>query len=541
MPYDEIKFSSLLVQAVTAKISGDFFLADSLLKSCIKINPNEAVSYFELSGVLLESGNDYDAIKMALKAVEIDPNKEWYLTNLAVIYQNIKNFKSASICFEKLSKKYPDKIEYLFSLAECYMQNKNYKKAIKNFNKIESLSGVSQDLSLQKHQIFVYLRKRKKAIYELEKLVKKQPKDIRNYGLLGEYYHSIGKKNEAFKVFEKMMEIDSTNGLVRLSLFQYYYRLDQHKNAVNELMSVMGSYEVEENIKLEILLQISYEKNSLFTISELEILLKKFLMLHKQNSEAYLLYSDIKFLQNKNDSAVTYLRKSVSINPFPFEVWSQLLTSELASKNYSKTIEDAKKAIIHHPNQPLSYIVLGVAQYSIEKYELALENLQNGLSLVIDDSLLLSDFQHHIGNVYYKLGEIKNSFIYFDKSLKNNPENPILLNNYSYYLSEQETNLNLAEMLILKALDFFPNNPTFLDTYGWVLFKKEDYVNAEIWMNKAINKSSDENGTLLEHYGDVLFKLGKKEEAIIFWKKAQKIEGVSEKIEIKINEEKYIK
>ena len=99
----------------------------------------------------------------------------------------------------------------------------------------------------------------------------------------------------------------------------------------------------------------------------------------------------------------------------------------------------------------------------------------------------------------------------------------------------------MAEKLILKALEYFPNNSTFLDTYGWVLFKKEDFLKAEIYINKAINKSLEDNGALLEHYGDVLFKLGKKEEAIILWKKAQKMKGVSKKIETKINEKKYIK
>ena len=127
------------------------------------------------------------------------------------------------------------------------------------------------------------------------------------------------------------------------------------------------------------------------------------------------------------------------------------------------------------------------------------------------------------------------------KAVNNNPNNPVLLNNYSYYLSEQGKDLDLAEQLILKALKYYPDNATFLDTYGWVLFIKEDYNKAEIWINKAINNSSEENGAILEHYGDVLFHLEKKEEAFIFWEKAKKMDGVSDKIQTKINEKKFIK
>ena len=539
--FDEAKFSSILIQAISAKISGDFYNADSLLKVCLSLNPKSAVSYFELSSISWDQGQKNLAIEQAQKAVELAPKNEWYLANLAVFYRKIKNYQSAGICFEKLFEKHPERISYLFSLAECQMDNKSYKKALKTFNKIELINGVNQELSIQKHQILVYLKKQKKALEELKKLIEYQPEDIRNYGVLGEYYQTIGKNEEAYKVFQKMMVMDSSNGLVRLSLFQYYYRSQQHDLAVKELLAVMNSHEIKEEVKLEILLQISYEKNSSFKISELELFLKKILEFHKQNSDAFLLSADIKFLQKKNDSAAIYLRKSLAINPVPFEVWSQLMTTELAENNYLSVIKDAENAITNHPNQPLSYIILGVAQASIKNYSDALQNLKTGVALVVDDSLLISDFEHHIGDAYYQLEDFENSFFHLNKAINYNPNNPVLLNNYSYYLSEQKKDLALAEKLILKALKFYPNNPTFLDTYGWVLFTKKDYANAEIWLNKAVNNSTEENGVILEHYGDVLFLLDKKEEAIIFWEKAQKLEGVSDKIQSKINEKKFIK
>ena len=46
--FDEAKFSSILIQGISAKISGDFFTADSLFKACIKLNPKSGVCYFEL-------------------------------------------------------------------------------------------------------------------------------------------------------------------------------------------------------------------------------------------------------------------------------------------------------------------------------------------------------------------------------------------------------------------------------------------------------------------------------------------------------------
>ena len=59
--------------------------------------------------------------------------------------------------------------------------------------------------------------------------------------------------------------------------------------------------------------------------------------------------------------------------------------------------------------------------------------------------------------MYYKNKNIKSSFKYFEESIKLNPENYILLNNYSYYLSLEKTNFQRAEELILKVIAKFPN------------------------------------------------------------------------------------
>ena len=50
----------------------------------------------------------------------------------------------------------------------------------------------------------------------------------------------------------------------------------------------------------------------------------------------------------------------------------------------------------------------------------------------------------------------------------------------------------------------------------------------------------DKSGTVVEHYGDILFKLGKKGEAVNYWKKAKELGTDSSTLEQKIAQEKYI-
>lgn len=58
-------------------------------------------------------------------------------------------------------------------------------------------------------------------------------------------------------------------------------------------------------------------------------------------------------------------------------------------------------------------------------------------------------------------------------------------------------------------------------------------------MDQAFKFEVEPSGVMLEHYGDILYHLGKKSEAISYWKKAESTPEASEKLPQKIREGKY--
>ena len=160
--------------------------------------------------------------------------------------------------------------------------------------------------------------------------------------------------------------------------------------------------------------------------------------------------------------------------------------------------------------------------------------------MVIEDEILESDFLYELGNIYYNQNDINESFNYFEKAIDLNPNNYILLNNYSYYLSLTKTKLHRAEELILKVLSKFPNIATYNDTYGWVLFLQKKYALAERAIFKAVMYSNEESGEILEHYGDVFYHLDNKDGALLFWNKSKKTGDYSMKLIQIISENKFI-
>ena len=537
---DDRSFIKCLIEATGSKVSGDLYSADSLYKKCLELNPKSGVVNFELSGIYLNLNQPKKALEYANIAVAISPDNEWYLANLALMYKENENHKKSAAVFSKLIEIKPEKTPYLFSFTEELLNDSKYKKALKALDKIEEKIGISDDLSIQKHQIYIYLKDKKNATRELEKLVAFNPENIRGLGLLAEYYQNINKTSESKSILDKMMLIDSSNGLVRLSLFQYFYKNRESLKAYNELINVMNSLEVENNLKKQMLLQISYDDKSPYNIDQICELAESFLKADFKNSEVLLLLGNLKMHQRKEDTACFYIRESLKINPLPFEAWTQLISSTLSRKKLGVTVRDSKNALESHPNQPFLYLALGIALNQEKNFDSAVEFLKKGKTLVFNDSFLESDFTQQIGDAYYGLKKFKIAFDYYEMSLALNPENINLLNNYSYYLALEKVNLERAKELILKVIEKFPNNSTYIDTYGWVMFQRGEYEEAEKILFKAVISSSEKSGEILEHYGDVLFKLGMKKKAVTFWEKAEVNGEYSKELIQKINENKFI-
>ena len=538
--FDEREFTKYLIQATGAKISGDIYAADSIYKKCLLLNPESGVVNFELSGLYIRLDQPQKALEYANKAVILSPENEWYLANLAVLYKKINDHKKSAESFSKLVISKPEKISYLFSLTEELLNNNSYKKAIKVLDDIEKKIGIKEEISIQKHQIYLFLKNKKKAVIELENLISNEPESVSRLGLLAEYYENAKKSELAKAILNKMLSIDSSNGLVRLSLFQHYYKNKEYKKGYEELLLVMNSNSIEINLKKQILMQISYDKSSPYNISEVCNLAQSFLSIDSKNSDVLLLMGDFKMLLREEDTACYYIRESLKINPSPFNAWSKLITSTLSRNKFDITINDAKMAIESHPNQPFPSLALGIALNRKKEYTKALKELLKGKDLVFDDNFLESNFLQEIGNSYYGKEKFKISFNYYEMSIALDSNNFILLNNYSYYLALRKTNLERAEELMLKVIAKFPNNSTYLDTYGWVMFQLGAYSESEKFLFKAIINSDGQSGEILEHYGDVLYKLKKIDEANVFWNKSKKTGNYSKKLIQKISENKFI-
>jgi Tfp pilus assembly protein PilF len=135
---------------------------------------------------------------------------------------------------------------------------------------------------------------------------------------------------------------------------------------------------------------------------------------------------------------------------------------------------------------------------------------------------------------YYRLEDYPTSDSLFESLIKEDPENDMVLNNYSYYLAERGVKLLQAREWSGKTIKRNPENATFLDTYAWILYKLEKYEEAEKYIMNAIEKGGENDPEVNEHAGDIQRELESFEIARSYYQKAIILGGDKDILEKKI-------
>lgn len=144
--------------------------------------------------------------------------------------------------------------------------------------------------------------------------------------------------------------------------------------------------------------------------------------------------------------------------------------------------------------------------------------------MVVDNPILQAQFWSSLGDAYNEAKRFSDSDKAYDKALALEPDNAGTLNNFAYYLSVRNEQLEKAERMSKRSLEITPAAATYMDTYAWVLFRAGKFPEARVWIEKAL-ASGEPDGVVVEHYGDILFELGDADGALEQWRKAKTLGG----------------
>ena len=535
------EFEYLFIEGLKQKKLGNLTNAVSIFSRCLEIDPNSAVSMFEMANIHFANKDLTSAALLLEKATSIDQANSWYKLLLAQVYQQRRQYEEAAALYNELCKKEPENLEYLYSKAVLLGMAEKYPESIDAYNELEAKLGLVDQIAVAKQQAYLSMGKPEKAFNEINRLIASDPDEPQYYGLLAELYQTTGDRDNALKNYLKILEIDPDNGFVHFSLAGFYQEDNNFEKAFEHIKLAFGNEDLDIDTKMQYyLMQTADPTNSDWTDEQIMELLDILHKVYPDENRIYPIYAEHLIKQNKLEEAREALRQYLETDKSSFEIWWQFLLISNDLLDFERLYTDSKEAIGFFPNHAAIYALNAVAALQLDKYQEALGVLEEGEAYVLDNRSLKIQFEIYKAEANYKLNRVEQAFNAFEEVIKLDPDNFMAMNNYAYYLSVRGESLEKAERLSNRVVQANPNNPTYLDTHAWVLFKRKNYSLAKFYIETALENGGDQNGVLLEHYGDILFMLDEKDKAMENWRKAKDLGEGSEALDQKIRESRYI-
>ena len=525
-------------KGLAEKYNENFDMAIAYFEEALKAFPEDHASMYELSALYSRKGLPEKGFEMIKAAVELDSTNKWYKIRLADFYSQNNDYDAFVNIYDDLLKDEPNNLDYLEVYIDALLHLERYEQVTEKLDVFEDNIGVNEYISLQKLEIYDLLGKKDKVIEEMEKLSKAYPYETRYMSVLAEMYMQDKRDQDALNVYLKIKEINPEDPYINTSLLEYYQKQGELDKAFEEFILAIKNKKLDYNTKAQIYeywFNLKDEGDN--TVKEAEIAGNAFLETHPDKELGYYVIGTVHYNNENYAEAKKYYMDAIARDSSSFISWYQLIFTDMSLEDAEGLYEHTLKAQRFYPEQPIFYLFNGVALIDMEKYQEAAKVLEKGRYLSADKKLTVN-FDTYLADIYHELGDKEKMYKQYDRVLKNDPENIYVLNNYAYFLSEDNTRLEDALRMSAITVEKEPKNTTYLDTYAWVLYKLGRYKEAKKWMEKVFSYDKNASGVYYEHYGDILYKFGDTKKAVQNWKKAKKLGETSEFIDQKIRDEK---
>lgn len=533
----------LFLEATQARLGGQIPKAVSLYQQCLKLDPTNDAAHFELAKLYHQGQNFPAAVDHAKRAVAADKENIWYRFLLADLYSQNRQTNEAAAVYREVLAKWPDRYEVYFDLANILAYGGKVDEAIKVYNEQEQRFGLSEELIMQEFGMLGQAGRLTEAQALVERAVKAYPGQPQYMGLLAELYDQQGQHDKALEQYKRTLELDPDNSMLRIALAEHYYTVGKMEEAYDELGIAFLDPDLDIDAKMQVLIGFfeMTEREGEKPEDRPDLIRRSYTLIealekaHPESGKPHTIHGDFLLRDGKLAEARDQFREALRTEKERFPIHMQLLQLDMQLQDFDALHHDAEEASSLFPTVPEPYLYNGIALSQLAKHDEAIETLITGRDVVVDNPPLLAQFWSSLGDAYHEAERHTESDKAYDKALALEPDNSGTLNNYAYYLSVRNTQLEKAERMSKRSLELSPGSATYMDTYAWILFRLGRHADARTWIEKAL-AAGQADGVVVEHYGDILFELGDKTAAMEQWRKAKTMGGASKVIDRKINE-----
>ena len=522
---DMRRYQYFYLEAIRQEGLGNYPEAFDLYRHCLEIDSLASESHYAISGFYSSINKDSLALWHLKKANSLDPKNDEFAERLGQYYLSQNMIDEGTAVYERLANMFHNRSEFLDILIRIYQYKKDYKKMLETLNRLEEAEGQSEGLTLSKMQVYSSMGDEKGAYGELSRLVKSHPNDLNYKVMMGNWLLANSKKEEALKAYKAVLKDEPNNAQAQMSLMDYYRAVGNSADADTLLYQILENPNTEAQTRITLMRQVvSDNEQSGGDSTRILNIFSRILSLPQKSSEmaemqvAYMTYKHM-----PQDSILSGLNKVLAINPENIGARLQRLDIMWRDTIDENVIAECEKAIDYTPEETALYYYLGLAKYLNKDDAGALKALRKGATTIKDDTPIEISSRIYMisGDILHSMNKAEEAYAAYDSCLNINPNEISCLNNYAYYLSEENRDLKRAEQMSYKTIKAEPENTTYLDTYAWILYMQKRYEEARIYIDQALkNDSTQTSSVIWEHAGDIYIRLGLKSDASNYWQKA---------------------
>ncbi|OUQ54026.1 hypothetical protein B5E60_03670 [Alistipes sp. An116] len=526
-------------------IFGDTTRARELFGEAIRRDSSYAPAWFELAGMLLHTLPDR-AIDAARRAWRLDTANLWYHRLYAQTLLVTEHYNDALNVYRQLLAADPKDPDNYRLVAALYEQADRPFTALITLDSAEVRFGRIPLLSSMKRQLLVATNQIDKAIDEARALVDEVPYDADNHVVLANLYAADKQDSLAMVEYRAALRIDSTNVQTLAALSDYYARSQDYRSLLSVTRKIFLSEEMPLELKVKRFENLTsdtrFYREYYFQLNDLAATLA---IRYPNDPRVVELYAGHLIASGELEQALALYKRHLNDRP-PVEQYYRMVIDIESYLQHPDSVEHyVTKALSIFPEKIDFHLARGHAMVQTKQYDKAIRAYRESLRYAATDSLrsviwgMVGDTWHlkAVGNdsipeeelfARSKAGrgginrrDMKQCYKAYDRSLRYWADNTLVMNNYAYFLSLEERDLERALAMATRVTDLTDNNPTYLDTRAWVLYKMGRMEEARQILKRAVALDGQQSPELMVHYGDVLYQLGEQFMAEIYWQMAR--------------------
>ncbi|MDR1681648.1 MAG: hypothetical protein LBS12_07705 [Prevotellaceae bacterium] len=500
--------------------------AGALFRKTIEVDPGCDACFYALANIYFYSEYPAIALSLSRSALRLDSTNYWYRKQLAQIYAAVGHYDSAVAEYRRLLQAKPATESLYVDMAMIFARLNQPDSVLAVLQCAHDKIGLSEQIAGMKLEILVGQERQQEAAVLLEQLVEAFP-EARYYTLLAEQYDALQRDSLSLLMFQKALSLNADFSPALLGELDYYRRAGDFETFFQKMYGFCANAQVEDKYKTEYLsavLQIPAFVEAFS--SQLDSV---FLFLRTPpTARTEPLYASFLLHISRPDSAASVLHADLQCRPDDRDAWHRYTGILYYLTRWDTLNVYAGEAHERFPGEVEFMSLKAIALWQLNREAEAIGWFQRSLPLMADNPTQLKQTYAFLGDLYYTEKNTPKAYDYYEKALAIDSAYVIVLNNYAYFLSEENRLLEKAYAMSKRAIEAEPDNATYLDTFGWILYKMGKTAEARTIFRHAMVHGGKESAVILDHYGDVLRALGETDMAVLYWEMSLQKEDLPE-------------